>query len=63
MRNISSHLNVNDKLLNILTELKAYARKSYKQDIRFVIHSVESAINGYSLDSYIIWLYEFDYYL
>ncbi len=62
MRNISSHLNVNDKLLNIITELKAYARKSYKQDIRFVIHSVESAINGYSLDSDIIWLYEFDYY-
>ncbi len=61
MRNIFGRLNTNDKLINITIELKTYARKSYKQDVRFVVHSVENAIKGYSLDSDVIWLYEFDY--
>jgi len=62
MRNISETLNIYDKFKKIILELKVFANKSYKQDIRFVIHSVENAINGYSLDSDVIWLYEFDFH-
>ncbi len=58
-----SKLNPADKFINIITELKVFAGKSYKQDVRFVIHSVESAVKGYSLDSDVIWLYEFNYHL
>ncbi len=61
-RNRYKNLKVGDIILNLIFELKILVRKSYKQDIRFVIHSVENAINGYSLDSDVIWLYEFDYH-
>jgi len=63
LRNIArTNTNINNKLSNIIIEIKVFANKSYKQDIRFVIYSVENAINGYSLDSDIMWLYEFDYH-
>ncbi len=61
-RNRNKNLNANEIFTNIITELKVFAGKSYKQDIRFVIHTVENATKGYSLDSDVVWLYEFNYH-